>query len=393
MKANFEKTPFAKIQVTAVLAAENNTGQALSIGASERELRKGLDDVGLTFTTPAVNESQPRFEFLSPKALRSLPNQKWLVQKLLPEQGFACIYGASGAGKSFIALDLGASIAAGKPWCGFNVKQTPVVFCVLEGQPGFKNRAAAWEAKNGELAPGFLTSLRDFDLTNLKDVREFSKLCPRGAVVFIDTLNRAAPAWDENSSKDMGAIIAGAKLLQTLIYGLVILVAHTGKDSSKGLRGHSSLPAALDAMILVTSNSRGAEWEVTKAKDGVDGLTCPFKLAIQACGELDQDGEPITSCVVEFDPSSVRTKPEKTPGGANQVVAMKVLKPLFEKAESDKPGAPSGRQCIHFESAVEAVMLQMAPKVVRRHSRAKEAIQGLVAREILGLENGWLWLE
>lgn len=131
--------------------------------------------------------------------MRALPAQKWLVQKLLPEQGFACIYGASGSGKSFIAQDLGASIAAGKTWCGLKVQQAPVVFCVLEGQSGFKNRASAWEAKNGELAADFLTSLQDFDLTNEKDVREAAGIKHKtinltlGAVRLI--LNLAATTW------------------------------------------------------------------------------------------------------------------------------------------------------------------------------------------------------
>lgn len=393
MKAEPKKSSFAKSKITravqaqAVVPEENN--------ASNSEKVQYKESVGLdrSFATPAANESLPRFELLSPKGLRALPAQKWLVQKLLPEQGFACIYGASGSGKSFIAQDLGASIAAGKTWCGLKVQQAPVVFCVLEGQSGFKNRASAWEAKNGELAADFLTSLQDFDLTNEKDVREFAKCCPRRAVVIIDTLNRAAPACDENSSKDMGTIIACCKLLQSLIEGLVILVAHTGKDSSKGIRGHSSLPAALDAMILVNSNSRGAEWEVTKAKDGVDGLTCPFKLVVQQCNEKDQFGEPITSCVVEFNPSSFGTTSEKTPRGTNQILALKVLKPHLDQAETGKPGAPSGRQCIHFASAVEFVLMAMPKKVIRPHARAKEAIEGLVDREILGFEDGWIWLE
>lgn len=393
MKNELKKPSFAKSKITQAVAVNTVAPQDPTAGASEKTLLNVSNDLGRTFNTPAANESLPRFELLSPMELRRLPAQKWLVQNLLPEKGFACIYGASGSGKSFIALDLGASIAAGKLWCGLKVQQAPVIFCVLEGQSGFKNRAAAWEVKNGELAADFLTLLGDFDLTNSKDVQEFAKCCPRGAIVIIDTLNRAAPACDENSSKDMGAVIIGSKLLQSLIDGLVLLVAHTGKDSSKGIRGHSSLPASLDAMILVTSNSKGAEWEVTKAKDGVDGLTCPFKLTIQSCNETDQFGEPITSCVVEFDPSSFRTKTEKTPMGAHQILALKVLKPLFETAEIDKPGAPSGRQCIHFESAVESVLLEMPKKVIRPHPRAKEAIQGLVNREILGFENGWIWLE
>ena len=49
--------------------------------------------------------------------------------------------------------------------------------------------------------------------------------------------NRSAPDADENSSKDMGLIIDGMKKSQRIVK-VVICVHHTGKDVSKGLRGH-----------------------------------------------------------------------------------------------------------------------------------------------------------
>jgi hypothetical protein len=73
-----------------------------------------------------------------------------------------------------------------------------------------------------------------------------------GGVLCLDTLNRAAPTADENSSRDMGEILEAAKRLQAATGGLVVLVHHTGKDSSRGLRGHSSLFAAMDAAVEVS---------------------------------------------------------------------------------------------------------------------------------------------
>ena len=85
-----------------------------------------------------------------------------------------------------------------------------------------------------------------------------------GGVVCIDTLNRAAPGADENSSQDMGLIIEAAKALQMALGGLVLLVHHTGKDAGKGLRGHSSLFAALDAAIEVSRDGDSRAWAVAK---------------------------------------------------------------------------------------------------------------------------------
>jgi len=88
-------------------------------------------------------------------------------------------------------------------------------------------------------------------------------------LLVIDTLTVAASGADENSSSDMGLIIEAAKALQAKLGGLVLLVHHSGKDQSKGLRGHSSLHAALDAAIEVIRNhDNRRRWRIAKvAKD------------------------------------------------------------------------------------------------------------------------------
>jgi hypothetical protein len=118
-----------------------------------------------------------------------------------------------------------------------------------------------------------------------------------GCVVFIDTLSRAAAGADENSSEAMGVLIANTSRLQQLIGGVVVLVHHTGKDASRGLRGHSSLLAALDTAIEVQRNKAARGWQLVKSKEGEDGREHGFQLERVTLG-VDDDGEPITSCVV-----------------------------------------------------------------------------------------------
>ena len=159
-------------------------------------------------------------------------------------------------------------------------------------------------ARGTALAVAAHAPLQPFRLTSAEDVAGLAaavgELGP-GAVVFIDTLNRAAPEADENASKDMGQILEGAKALQRLTDGLVVLVHHTGKSVEAGLRGHSSLLAALDASIVVARGGEGQRdsrsWSVAKAKDGEDGATNAFSLEVVEIG-TDKFGEPATSCVV-----------------------------------------------------------------------------------------------
>src|SRR5690606_31022552 len=106
-------------------------------------------------------------------------------------------------------------------------------------------------------------------LLSPKDLKDLGmSIKARGStdgVVIIDTLNRAAPGMDENSSVDMGHAIHAAKLIQQGLGGLVLLVHHSGKDAAKGMRGHSSLYAALDAASEVKRSGPDRVWSLAKA--------------------------------------------------------------------------------------------------------------------------------
>lgn len=242
-----------------------------------------------------------RFKLLTGQDLIALPPLQWLVHGVLPAEGLATIYGPSASGKSFLAFDLSTAVAEGRRWYGHHVKARPVVYMGLEGEAGFRNRAAAWEQHHGRPLPaGFHMVLQPFGLTDPADVKDLAAAIlgggGHGALTIIDTLNRAAPTADENASKDMGLILEATKTLQRLTEGLVMLVHHTGKDLGRGMRGHSSMFAALDAAIEVKRDGDAREWVVAKAKDGRDGAAQPFRLEVVHLG-TDEWGEPITSCV------------------------------------------------------------------------------------------------
>ena len=241
---------------------------------------------------------EPRYKLLTCDQLRDLPPLAWCVRGVLPARGLAAIAGPSASGKSFLAFSLAAEIAGGYRWFDQRVTAAPVVYAALEGEAGYKLRAAAWEVNRGQALPNGLRLMMDpFKLTEPQDVEDLAAVVPAGAVVIVDTLNRAAPDTDENSSRDMGKVLDAAKRLQALTGGLVVLVHHTGKDESKGLRGHSSLFAALDAVVTVSRDGDRREWKLGKSKDGADGEAHTFKLQVEALG-FDEHGDALTSCVV-----------------------------------------------------------------------------------------------
>nr|WP_286730273.1 MULTISPECIES: AAA family ATPase [unclassified Thiomonas] len=154
-----------------------------------------------------------------------------------------------------------------------------------------------------------------FNLPTADDVAELAQACrAAGAgdgLLILDTLNRAALGLDENAVEDMGAIIEAAADLQRRIGGTVLAVHHSGKDLTRGMRGHSSLHAALDAAIEVRRDGDAREWRIAKSKDGADAEGIAFRLEVETLG-IEDDGTPYSSCVVvEERPSEQDNAPAK----------------------------------------------------------------------------------
>lgn len=295
-------------------------GEALLEAAAARQYNDIARKYGATLVpvprTPFDPKPRPtgtRYKLQSAtQVLRSDPI-RWRVKGVLPQHGIAAIYGPSGSAKTFLALDLAMSIAKGAEWFGYRVVPCPIVYACLEGEAGLSVRIAAYRRKEKAIPAGIEFITQPMNLLETKDMRDLVAAIraydATDGIVILDTLNRAAPGMDENSSADMGHAINAAKLIQQGVGGLVLLVHHSGKDATKGMRGHSSLHAALDAVIEVKRSGDDREWSVAKAKDGADGKGHPFILEVVNMGD-DEDGDPITSCVIR--PSAgagVKTKP------------------------------------------------------------------------------------
>lgn len=337
-----------------------------------------------------------RFRLLSAADLANSPPLRWLVRGVLPAEGIAALYGPSGSGKSFLVLDLAAAIAgATGEWFGRRVNPAPVSYCALEGEAGLSKRITAWSQHHKKAYPNRLRFVTEpFDLLIPADVEELAGNIKSGGggggLVIIDTLNRSAPGADENSSVDMGNLIAASKHLQSMVGGLVLLVHHSGKDASKGLRGHSSLYAALDAAIEVSKTDARREWSIAKSKDDETGAIHAFRLEIVSLG-LDDEGEEVTSCVVVRDDTRESVRRVTLPRGGNQLLAMNALaEPLRNSKHFGKAGAMPGRPCLELEEAVRIVADCLTVEPRRRNERAREALTGLIGRGIYSLQDGWL---
>jgi hypothetical protein len=316
--------------------------------------------------------------------LKNDPPLEWVVRGVLPSNGIGAIYGAPSSGKTFLALDLAFSVAMGESWFMNPALQKPVAYIALEGSHGIRQRIQAWEKANSATAPKnllFVTntvSIEDEgswqDLTN-----EIEQALGRGAIVFIDTLNRASPTADENASASMGKIIDSAKKMSDQINGFVMFVHHAGKDASRGLRGHSFLLAALDTVIKVTTISNQRVWSIEKSKDSEIGVCRAFELETIDLDTQDSWGITHTSCVVSQGLLKPLVKPIK---GKNQQSIMQLINKMLSLE-------PTNTIALEFLTHEAAQILDIRNSK-RGKERAKAAINSLIASGHLILTDGYI---
>lgn len=226
----------------------------------------------------------------------------WIIKGILPRAELVVLFGASGAGKSFVALDMAAAIAQGREWRGHRTHQGRVVYLAAEGGGGFRNRATAYGMHHGvdldSLPFGVIVGVPN--LLQKADAVDVAKsvVTAQGAdVVIVDTFAQVTAGANENAGEDIGRALAHCRGIHRATGAVVVLVHHAGKDASKGARGWSGLRAAADAEIEVTRSPMGRAIRISKQKDGVDGLEFGFELQTVNIG-MDDDGDIIDSCVV-----------------------------------------------------------------------------------------------
>lgn len=337
----------------------------------------GASSVALK-VAPALPSSRSRFAPYTSDEFHLFPEAEFAIDGVLPAQGIACVYGPSQAGKSALVLSMGHSLVTGTAWFGREVKRCRAWYLAQEGASGLRNRVQAIENHFGQPLPKSAKFVfNDLRLIAPEDVSELAKRIEKHGgtdVVIIDTLACAMAGGDENSSRDMGLVVAGAKALQRSTGGLVLLVHHTGKDASRGLRGHSSLLAALDTSIEVKRHEDYRSWRLVKSRDSEDGVQGAFVLETVELG-LSNKGRPISSIVVI--PTDVRDEQEtpKVPVHKNQIAALARLMQCFELQHAIEDEDFHG---LELDEAVEMVKEVMTAGPRHAKLRAQEAIDGLV---------------
>jgi hypothetical protein len=231
-----------------------------------------------------------------------------LVKGLIFQGDTGMFYGDSGSGKSFLAVDMGLSIARGVPFLGMKTAKGGVLYQAGEGGKGLLKRMKAYRLEHrvtGDLPFVLLPEKVNLFAAD-GDVDPFIGEClawkaalsePLSLIV-IDTFSAASTGANENASEDMGRMLDAGYRLNKATGAAVVWVHHKNAGGLRE-RGHTSFRANIETVVEVIKDPETKErtLHLVKLKDGEDGLRLGFELQSVTLGS-DDDGDPITSCVV-----------------------------------------------------------------------------------------------
>lgn len=295
--------------------AENSLGAA-SPSADFEPVRSPDSAQGATGAAVMMRDSDPVARLLSAgfsgrdafRRALDTAKQHWLVKRIIKAgTPLSVLLGAPKAGKSLIAIDLSLCVATGTSWHGHAVSQAPVLFLHGEGAGGMATRIAAWAMRNN-IDPDNVDLPRFHALPLLKlDTKDGlratlaaidalqAQIGENFGLIIVDTVARAM-SGDENSAKDMGALVSALDALHRRTGGSVLAIHHLGKDSTRGGRGSNALLGALDLEMTATRQGDVSTLEFGTARDQEPFPAMGFKLEWQAVcldEELEERGAPV----------------------------------------------------------------------------------------------------
>jgi RecA-family ATPase len=251
--------------------------------------------------------------------------KNWLVKHLIPVCGHGLLSGQWGAGKTFVVFDLFAALATRQPFLGYAVKrQCGILLIAAEGTDEVRLRLdAVVRPKCGnmtrapvrwyETAPMLLhkgsveTLIAMARQADDSLQREFG--LPLGLIA-IDTIAACAGyarAGDENDPATGQAVMNVLKAAAQAMNCFVLGVDHFGKNLDAGTRGASSKESAGDLVLAclgkkeLSGNVVNTRLAVRKNRGGRQGQEYPFTLRTVDAPEPDEDGDPVSTMVVDWE--------------------------------------------------------------------------------------------
>jgi hypothetical protein len=287
------------------------------------------------------------------------PRKVFLIESLIGANETSGFAGAPGSGKSVLAGDMACHVAGGLPWLGRRVNKGAVLYVAAERAKLTERRFAAFRKHHGrnDLPLAVIAGAVDF-LSSGQHVDEIAGHALALAalsslpvvLIVIDTVSRVLNGGDENSPKDMGALVANVAYLQEATGAHVLLIHHVPQDGNVRLRGHGALLGSLDTVIAIEKGGQIRTATVIKDNDGVEDQRLAFDLkSVTLSIDPDTLEETSAPVVVGAEDTIGRSaaKGVKLPKGAQ--IALRALETAIEERGAIPPASN------HIPPGVKAV--------------------------------------
>lgn len=231
-----------------------------------------------------------------------------LIEGLLVRNEFSILYGDSNSGKTFFAIDMACAICLGIPWMGRRTEQGLVVYLASESPASIRLRLQAYERHHKVTLGNNILIVQapvNFYQSEL-DVKKLSRLLKkvsqttgkRVEMIIGDTLARISAGANENAGEDMGRVMERFDNLKDSVNAHIMIISHSGKDATRGLRGWSGIKAHVDTEIEVKADDSIRSAKVTKQR-GLPGKgdQIYFDLDVVTMGKTKW-GKDATTCIV-----------------------------------------------------------------------------------------------
>jgi hypothetical protein len=227
--------------------------------------------VGWTDLQPKP-EKNPRFNPMRLGEVFNEPDPTPLITGMVMEGENICFVGPPKSGKSFLAIDIGMSIAFGQSVVGMHEvkKFGAVVYLSGEGHRGMKRRLKAWCQERGispaqvEKAVFFYNKGVPSAAAGMDECKAFvdaiRATVGEPVLVVIDTMSRSLGTLNENEASTAAQYLDLTEGLRDGLKCTTLTIAHaTNKGTNKivhDIRGSSGFSAGFDAVWITIKNEQ-----------------------------------------------------------------------------------------------------------------------------------------
>lgn len=232
-----------------------------------------------------------RAQLKTPAEMRTLPAPEWLIEGWLVKSGLAHIIGEGKIGKTFIALDMAASLASSLTWPDHveHAEQYSVLYIAGEGAYGLGQRIAAWEETFGPMGnikflprPIHVMQKEGRNLRQSDEWRTMASIIKedRFDLILLDTQQRMTVGVAENDATEMGQLVDALEEITRETDACLALLHHVNKGETASARGSSVLAGSVNTEIKLTGDRSEGLIRVanTLQKDGPMADPLYFKL-------------------------------------------------------------------------------------------------------------------